>query len=138
MAHFTLKNESDRQKAVNYINELLLEKPYSVTIKEGKESRSLSQNKLYWLWLTCLMAETGNDKTNLHEYFKQAYLPFEDKEVFNSVVPVFPSTTKLDTGQFTAYLNKIQIFAQMELNIRLPQPEDQYFAEFYEQYKDFI
>lgn len=138
MAFFTLKSEQDKTKALNYLCKLPIDRIYFVSIKKGKEPRTITQNSLYWLWLTCLMAETGNDKNDLHEYFKQAYLPFEDKEVFDSVVPVFPSTTKLDTGQFTAYLNKIQIFAQTELNIRLPQPEDRYFNEFKEQYKNYI
>jgi len=48
------------------------------------------------------------------------------------------STSKLNTAQFTAYLEKVQVLASSELGIVLPVPEDRIFEEFYEQYENRI
>ena len=109
-----------------------------VTIVITKEKRTLDQNKLYWLWLSCIAKETGNDKEDLHEYFIYKYLNPELIQVFEKMIYKRLSTTQLDTKQFTGYLNKIQIFANTELAIELPNPEDLKFAEFYEYYKNYI
>jgi hypothetical protein len=133
-----LKN-GDKNKVVEYVNRLPETKQYIIEIKVKREIRTIPQNRLYWLWLTCLMDETGEHKDNLHEYFKQYYLGTEEYFVFDKYRIFVPtSTTTLDTLQFTNYLNRIEQFAATELGIVLPRPEDRVWAEFYEKYKDFI
>jgi hypothetical protein len=44
----------------------------------------------------------------------------------------------MDTAQFTAYLEKVQTFASVELGIVLPNPEDLAFESFEEFYKNKI
>lgn len=127
----------DKETVKQYIDKLP-DKKFSVEIKQKREIRSISQNALYWLWLTCIMAETGNDKDYLHIFFGKKYLPQERRIVFNHPVDITVSTTSLDTAQFTHYLERIQQFANAELGIILPNPEDLHFKEFYETYKDFI
>ena len=109
-----------------------------VTISITREKRTLDQNNLYWLWLSCIAKETGNDKDDLHEYFIYKYLNPELVQVFEKMIYKRLSTSTLDTKQFTGYLNKIQVFANTELAIELPNPEDLKFAEFYEYYKNYI
>lgn len=48
------------------------------------------------------------------------------------------STANLDTKQFSQYLERIQQFASTEMGIILPNPKDQYFEQFYQQYMDYI
>jgi hypothetical protein len=129
----------DKRKAVDYVNKLPDNKQYIVEIKVKREKRSIPQNRLYWLWLTCLMDETGEHKDNLHEYFKQYYLGTNERIIFDRYrIFVSISTTSLDTLQFTNYLNRIEQFAAAELGIILPHPEDEVWAEFYEKYSEFI
>jgi hypothetical protein len=85
------------------------------------------------------MDETGEHKDVLHEYFKQYYLGTTECLVFDKYqVMMTPTTTALDTKQFTDYLNRIEQFASSELGIVLPRPEDEIWAEFYEKYEKFI
>jgi hypothetical protein len=129
----------DKAKVVNYVNRLPDGRKYTVEIKVRREKRTIPQNRLYWLWLTCLMDETGEHKDNLHEYFKQYYLGTTERTVFDRYTITVPaSTTGLDTLQFTNYLNRIEQFAAGELGIVLPRPEDEVWAEFYGKYNDFI
>ena len=127
--------ELDREMVIAAVKRLDIKKVHTVEITEKIVKRSLSQNSLYWLWLSCLEAETGNDADDLHDYFKKKYLQPTTVVVFGVVENKY-TTTNLDTKQFKAYLDKIQIFASTELAINLPDPEDLRWEEFYNYYSD--
>lgn len=70
---------------------------------------------------------------------KRRYLPSESVVgLYGEVIKRPISTSKLNTAQFTAYLEKVQVLASSELGIVLPVPEDRIFEEFYEQYENRI
>jgi hypothetical protein len=130
---------SDKQKVVEYVRRLPDGKPYTVEVKVKRERRTVSQNSLYWLWLSCIMEETGEHKDNLHELFKQRFLGVSERMVLGEYrISVPMSTTGLDTKEMGCYLNRVQQFAGAELGIVLPNPEDMIWDEFYSRYKNFI
>lgn len=128
--------EVDKQAAISLIEKLNLSKKYVLEIKVKKEKRSLDQNALYWLWLTCIQHESGNDKDFLHDFFREKYLPYREIEVFGKLMKELTSTTKLSRAQFKEYLYYIQIFASVELGVVLPNPEDLHFEQFKNFYQD--
>ena len=130
-----LKTEIDRDMVIAYVRRLDLSKLFVVDITEKKSTRSISQNNLYWLWLTCIEFETGNNRNDLHEYFKEKLITPEIIEVFGEKRER-RSTTSLNTLQFKHYLDHIQAFTSSELGIVLPDPESQYWDEFYSYYID--
>ena len=130
-----LLSEIDRDMVISQIKRLDLHKTYTVEITEKKPVRTISQHKLYWLWLTCLSFETGNDKDDLHEYFKEKYIEPTVVTVFG-VEQKRRTTTTLTTTQFKYFLDHIQQFASTDLSITLPDPESQYWDEFYKYYID--
>jgi hypothetical protein len=130
-----LTSEIDRDMVIAFIKRLDLRKLYTVEVTERKANRSISQNSLYWLWLTCIEFETGTDRNDLHDYFKRKYLIPESVFVFGESQERY-STTKLNTTQFKYYLDHIQTFVSTELAIALPDPESQYWDEFYKFYVD--
>ena len=83
-------------------------KAWRVTIKGWRESRSLSQNSLYWKWLGEIVNQwdVTDDTEILHEIFKKYYCP---EKVINEHITI-KSTKKLDTGEMHFYLNKIELF----------------------------
>ena len=133
---FKVVNECTKKAVISYIDKLPEGKKYKVSVTLNRDRRSLSQNSLYWLWLNCISAETGNDVDALHDYFKDRFLS-RKVEIFGDECSVGTSTTKLNTAEFTAFLDKVQQFAAGE-GIILPNPEDLYFEQFYQQYKNFI
>lgn len=133
-----INRESDKDNVMNTIKYLDVSKQWEVIIRPKKSFRSLPQNKLYWLWLSCIADETGNDRNDLHDYFKDAYLPTKEVRINNLKRIVLMSTTELKTNQFKQYLENIKYFALSILNITLPNPDDLHFAEFYEKYKEYI
>ncbi len=135
MKLFKIRNGNGKDEVVDTIYSLDDEKSWDVKITKKRWSRSISQNNLYWLWLTCIEQETGTFRDELHDFFKAKFLGFEEIEVFGRIVTKVKSTTSLDTLQFTNYLDKIQVFASVELGIKLPIPQDKYWSDFYETYK---
>jgi hypothetical protein len=130
---------SDKQKVIDYVTRLPDGKQYTVEIKRKREKRTIDQNRLYWLWLSCIMDETGEHKDALHEFFKSYFLGVTENFVFDKYQVVIPnSTTKLNTKEMTDYLERVQQFANVELGIVLPNPEDLYWEEFYNHYENFI
>jgi cytochrome c peroxidase len=130
-----LQTELDRDMIISHIKRLDLKKSYSVEVTEKRVKRTISQNSLYWLWLTCIEFETGNNRMDLHEFFKTKYITPEIKNIFGTPVEV-RTTTDLNTIQFKYLLDQVQIFASTELSITLPDPEDKKWEAFYKYYSD--
>jgi len=130
-----IKQPSDKAKILEYITKLP-DKQYDITVNIHRQTRSIPQNKLYWLWINAISKDTGNDPADLHLYFGEKWLPKDSYLIFGEVNLRPLSTTKLNTAEFTAYLDKIQIFASAELGIVLPQPDDLVFEQFAEYYKN--
>ena len=113
---------------------LLTNGDYIVTINRIKSHRTISQNKLYRLWVKLIADETGHTENELHAYFKAIFLEKQYKVVFNEQVEIEASTTRLTTKEFTTFLDKIYLFASEELKMILPKPDDICFNEFYTNY----
>lgn len=137
MAKFILHTEEDRERAILLLKGTDITKRQVFELKRIIIKRTLSQNSLYWMWLSCISEETGNDKNNLHDYYRESFLPKKEVVIFTESRMKPKSTTELDTSEFTVYLEKIRIHAA-EWNVILPLPEEQGFIEFYSKYKDYI
>lgn len=102
--------------------------------KLRKITRSDKQNRLYFgLWLKDISQHTGYEVDEIHAMFKVKFLPQiigqpEMREVMGALYELEYSTTKLDTKQFSDYLNRIERFTNIEIGIQLPHPEDLYQA----------
>lgn len=136
---FRIIQPADKRKVIDYVEKLPEGKQYTVKIKLKRKQRSTDQNRLYWMWLKCIMDETGEHKDRLHEFFKQYFLGADEQWAFGKYQVFVPrSTTELDTKQMSDYLERVQQFAATELGIVLPNPEDLQWAEFEAQYSLYI
>lgn len=106
---------------------------YHITIKRASEKRSIPQNDLMWMWLTCIERETGTSKDDLYMYYCKKYL-MKTIQVGERVERIYNTSSKLTSEQMTDFLNKIQADAATELGITLPQPKDRFFEQFYAQF----
>lgn len=136
--NFRITNPQDKQAVGAYIDSLPNGKRYDINIAVHRERRTIDQNRLLFLWINCISGETGQDKDELHIYFKHKFLDQDFIRVFGQQIYITPTTTTLDTKQFTDYLNNIRVFAATELGITLPNPEDAIWAQFYQTYNNYI
>ena len=95
-----------------------------VEMKPNKDTRSIKQNKLYFMWLG-ILTETGNSQGALHQYLAQEYLSPVVEEVNGKPILVIKSTTTLSVKEFAEYLERVQEFGE-GLGCVLPRPEELY------------
>lgn len=135
---FLIHNQESLQGVTEYISKLNLDKRYEINITLKREKRTIPQNRLYWLYVTCIADETGNSKEDIHTHLKQTFLKVEDVIIGNASIPKTISTTKLNTSMMANYINQIVVWASSECGIILPDPADYVWEQFYEKYKDRI
>ena len=116
-----------------YLFQTLANGTYTITVKRASEKRSISQNDLMWMWLSCIERETGTPKDDLYVYYCKKFL-MKVITVGQMQERVYSNTSKLNTIQMTDFLNKLQADAATELGITLPLPEDRFFECFYQQF----
>lgn len=91
-------------------------------IRKPKSKRSTLQNNYYWgVVVELLSSELGYDQDELHEILKYKFLK---KESALNGMEYVKSTTKLTTGEFEDYLEKIRRWSAEFLNINVPEPNE--------------
>ena len=117
-----------------YLFSTLTNGTYSITVKKVQEKRSIAQNDLMWMWLTCIQNETGTNKDEIYMYYCKKFL-MKTVSVGQKMERIYMTTSKLNTEQMSDFLNKLQVDALSELGIRLPTPQDRFWEAFYADYK---
>ena len=117
-----------------YLFSMLSNGTYTITVKKVQEKRSIAQNDLMWMWLTCIENETGTPKDEVYMYYCKKFL-MRTVSVGQRMERIYMTTSKLNTEQMTEFLNKVQADAQTELGITLPTPQDRFWEAFYQDYR---
>ncbi len=91
-----------------------------VRLSRPVNSRSQQQNRLMWVWLSVIARDTGNNTEDLHEHFKNQFLPRRFVTLAGKESEVAKTTTILSVEEFGAYLEQLAAFAASELGITLP------------------
>lgn len=90
-----------------------------------RKNRSLNQNDYYWgVVLSLLEKETGNDQDAIHEFIKDRFLSKRQVEFNGQEFVVSGSTRKLTTAEFEELMEKVRAWAQIDLNINIPLPNE--------------
>jgi hypothetical protein len=95
-----------------------------VIVEQETYKRTDPQNKYYWgVVVEILSQELGYETEEVHNLLKSMFLKrrviLKGKEYIS-----IGSTAKLNTAQFTDYIEKIKRFASMELSIIIPESEN--------------
>lgn len=94
-------------------------KPLGVLVAEHKAKRSNPQNRLYWAVLNEIAASAWVDGKQFsadawHEHFKRQYIGVEETPGGGQVGI---STTSLDVGAFSEYVEHVMHYAASELGV---------------------
>lgn len=97
-----------------------------ITIEKLKSTRSVQQNRLWWLYIGIIAKEIGYTKDELHEICKFKFLRKEKvNEKTGEVFEYCGSTAKLGKSEFGELVDKTIQWASESFNIILPAPGDQ-------------
>ena len=116
-----------------YIFSTLQNGTYHITVKRAGEKRSIAQNDLMWMWFACIERETGTPKDDVYMYYCKKFL-MKTIRVGEKLERIYNTSSKLNTEQMKTFLDKIQHDALTELGITLPNPQDRFFEQFYQQF----
>lgn len=93
-----------------------------VKVSEMKSTRSNLQNNYLWAGVYPLIAEhTGYTTEEVHEVMKYECLPRKEITVGERTISVPKSTKKLNTKEFTEYVERVAVEAS-KLGIVIPPP----------------
>ena len=94
--------------------------PVMLVLKRPRKPRTVSQNSYYWgVVIQLISDETGATPEEVHEAMKWQFLRKQVGKIFT-----VKSTSILNTLDFEAYVEQVRIFAQTELNIKIPLPNE--------------
>lgn len=133
----TMKKQDGRltfDQELPYLFSTLSNGTYTITIKKVQEKRSIAQNDLMWMWLTCIENETGTPKDEVYMYYCKKFL-MRTVTMGQRMERIYMTTSKLNSEQMSDFLNKLQADAQTELGITLPTPQDRFWEAFYQEYR---
>lgn len=108
---------------------------YTIEMKRIGDKRSISQNKLMWLWFSAIADEwseaTGRviTRNEVHDAYCQMFLPIDTPKG-----RVGGSTSGLTTDEMTKFLDRVHEDASSD-GIVLLNPEDKFFMEWAAQYE---
>ena len=127
-----LDSPQDTQRAIEALLSVDTSKGYVCTIKKPKVPRSCPQNRLLWMWLTCLEkeSETGYTKEDFYLMFTNRF------PVFHTVMNDFAHVTSsyYTKEEFASFLDNVKSWSLEELGVDLPDSEDVKWEAFYKKY----
>lgn len=128
MKKFVLHTEENRHRAIECIRNLPLEPASEIRIVAHKSKRSLDQNALHWKRLDVIRLHIADSSgqvfsaEELHEFFKEKFMPAKLVEVGGESVKVRRTTTKLNTKEFSEFMEHIDRYCIERMGLYLPQP----------------
>jgi hypothetical protein len=119
-------NETEKQKLWKVLKSRKAVK-YSIEIKRYQPNRSSHQNRYYWgVMIDLLSNHTGYEPEEMHDFLKRKFNPKEISfKVTGETMIIGGSTTKMDTVDFMNYVEQIQRWALNELDVYIPDPNEQ-------------
>ena len=150
---FIIRTEEHLSSAVtylltNYQDAVKQHQPLHVHVTSKQDSRTVAQNRLYWMWLGQIEKQTGNSKDDLHFELKKKFLIAiyeRDDQGFAEMCRAIKllkqseseqyaaiakgvihetTTTKMTVKQFTEYLTAVHDYALARLGIMLTVPDE--------------
>lgn len=104
------------------LDRLVKAKDWEYVLKPYKKTRSNDQNKYYRAILAKVEEETGMDKDEIHEKMRMKFLLQQSDNPKH--LPYLKSTSKLTTGEFVEYIEKVKYFFAELLGMVIPSAEE--------------
>lgn len=98
---------------------------YDILIEKRGYVRTLSQNRLFWMWMADLEYWSGTPRKKWHDHFVAMFIP-----------PHKHGTSDLSMEAMTHFMNQVHAECLTEYGVDLPLPDDSdKYYEFVDEYK---
>lgn len=116
MRQFVARGRSQLEAIAQTIVGLSPEKPWRVQLTPHRARRTNDQNDLLWAIYTEIAKGTGHTAEEIHEALKQLLLPAKRIQLGDQVLEL-KSTKRLDTMEFSEYVERVRAWAAQELGV---------------------
>lgn len=117
--------EATRKKIASELSQFEGKK-IEIRVKRLRSTRSLQQNRYWWLCMGILSEHTGFRREEIHNICKFKFLKRERViESTGEVMEYLESTTKLTKGEFMELTDAMIKWAAESLNVVIPEPGQQ-------------
>lgn len=117
-----VRDEVGRQRVLDVLRAISLEKPIRVEWGRQTNRRTLSQNALMWMWHGRIASETGHTADEVHEVIKELFCAPREIEIAGTV-QMIRSTKLLNTVEMTEFMDNYYAWACTQ-GWFLPVPEE--------------
>jgi hypothetical protein len=118
----------DRRRFNDAVSNLDDRWDYEIAVRRLYANRSQQQNRFYWSVVVAYLSDyTGFTPDEMHDWLKMKFIPKKlavcdgNGEIQGEFV-LGGSTRKMNTAQFTEYLEAIRGWAASELGVVIPDP----------------
>ena len=118
----SIHDEESQRRCAAAIMALDVSKQFWCYFERKKDRRTISQNSLYWDWLSSIGRHFGYEKEEIHEVLMRKFLTPGIVDIDGEEYEVY-STKKLPKNVMSEYMDSISRFAESE-GIVLKRPED--------------
>ena len=112
-----INNEGDKRAVIEFLQSFNIDEPLQVEIKPYKPKRKLSQNNLYWSWLTTLAKHFSKKAPpyhaeQMHDLMRHKFLGYENQIIGSTEIKgQLISTASLESPAMSEYMTKIEAWA---------------------------
>ena len=131
MSLFNLKNEYDVPKFKDYVNKLFKERAV-VEVRKKLPSRTLAQNRYFYLLLSWFASETGYsvEEVKIDIFKRLCNRDIFEREKTNKkgkIIKTLRSSSELSTGEMTLAIERFRNYSSAQAGIYLPSPNENEF-----------
>lgn len=109
---------------IDKVKKNLLPGDYAFYFCDRKKSRSMGQLKYYMgVVLKMISKETGYTIDELHEFFKEKYLPIKIVTINEESIETI-STKNVTSKEMGEYIEQIRAWARLELDLHIPTKDE--------------
>lgn len=119
MTTYQVRGKAQLERAAAVIAQLSPDKPWRIEVNPHRARRSPEQNALLWALYTEVASGTGHTPEEIHEACKRLFLPPKTIVIADQVVQIPGSTAKLDTREFSEFVERVQAWAASEIGVSL-------------------
>ncbi len=119
MSQYVARGKEQLREVARLVFGLSPEKAWRVEVVPHRAKRSVDQNARLWALYHEIAKGTGHSADEIHEAMKAKFLPPVQIVVRDEVLTVPGSSRKLDTAEFTEFMERVEAWAATELGVVL-------------------
>lgn len=118
------------------VDKTILDGPIEISVSKFSRKRSLSQNRLLWMWNNCIQIHMRDHYGQIaktedwHEVLVERLCPAKTKIVKlptgEQITVGRTRTSAMTTREMSEYLNLLECYCAEHLQLVLPRPDDMY------------